>query len=73
MQRMTWEEICQCKDYRGRWVALDGCCYDHQTGRAVEGAVVDVDTDLAELCGRMQDADRTNCAIMFATEQASVA
>jgi len=66
--RMAWCEICQCKEYRGRWVALDECKYDDE-GKAAEGAVVDADEDLVELCSRMRAADRKNCAILFADDE----
>jgi hypothetical protein len=65
--RMRWCEICRCSEYRGRWVALDQCRYD-ENGRAAEGAVVDADDDLVELCSRMRETDRKNCAILFAGE-----
>lgn len=63
---MRWEEICECQKYRGRWVALHACRYDEHTGKATEGAVVDADEDLVELCSRMRMSDRKNCAILFA-------
>jgi len=66
--RLAWCEICQRSEYRGRWVALDGCRYD-DTGKAAEGEVVDADEDLVELCGRMRASDRKNCAILFADEE----
>lgn len=69
MQRMTWSEICRCEEYRGRWVALDGCSYDEATGRATEGELVDLDDDLVELCARLRDADLKNCAILFVGDQ----
>ncbi len=65
MQRMTWDEICQRDDFKGRWLALDGCRYDQATGLAAEGLVVDTDNDLVELCSRIQRSDRKNCAIVF--------
>jgi len=65
MERMKWDEICQRDDYRGRWVALDACCYDEDTGRAMEGSVVDVDDNLVELCERLRDAEQTGCAILY--------
>jgi len=66
--RMTWDEICQRDDFRGRWVALHGCRYDETTGQAAEGAVVDVDEDLAELCQRVRDSDWKNCAILYCSD-----
>lgn len=67
-QRMTWEAICQSDEFRGRWVALDECRYDEETGRATEGSVVDVDDDLVELCARMRESPWKNCAILFCSE-----
>jgi hypothetical protein len=55
---MTWDEICSRDEYRGRWVALDGCSYDETTGKATEGALVDIDDDLVELCERIRDPVR---------------
>lgn len=66
--RMTWEAICRSDEFRGRWVALDECRYDEETGRATEGSVVDVDDDLVELCARMREAPWKNCAILFCSE-----
>jgi hypothetical protein len=31
----------------------------------VEGDVVDADEDLADLCGRLREAQRSSCAILF--------
>jgi hypothetical protein len=66
VERMSWEEICRRPECRGRWVALQGCRYDEQTGKAAEGQVVDVDDDLAALCGRVRDQWK-NCAILYVT------
>ena len=63
--RLTWDEICRHDNYRGRWVALDECAYDEETGRATSGAVVDVDEDLVELCERLKESEHQNCAILF--------
>ncbi len=63
--RLTWRQICRSEDYRGRWVALDNCRYDQSTASPTEGDVVDTDEDLAELCRRMREADKTHCAILF--------
>lgn len=71
MERMNWDDICSHDDYRGRWVALDDCRYDEDSGRAIEGAVVDVDDDLVELCSRIQQSEYTNCAILFVSEDGS--
>jgi hypothetical protein len=65
-QRMTWEEICRDEALRGRWIALDDCCFDEASGRALEGLVVDADDDLAELCNRMRASQWRNCSIVFA-------
>ena len=69
MQRMTWDQICEDEGLRGRWVAMDECSFDEATGRATEGLVVDSDDDLAELCARMRDSERTNCAIVLADNE----
>ena len=55
MLRMTWSEICQSEDLRGRWIALDDCSFDESTGHAMEGLVVDSDDDLAELVDAVRD------------------
>lgn len=68
--RMTWTDICRTAQFRGRWVALCECHYDESTGKATEGAVVDVDDDLVELCSRIRASDRKNCAILFCDEAA---
>jgi hypothetical protein len=68
MERLTWEDICRREEFRGRWVALDGCRYDEGSGRAMEGSVVDVDDDLVELCTRIRESDYKNCAILFCGE-----
>jgi hypothetical protein len=67
-RRLTWREICRSADLQGRWVALDNCRYDQATAAPIEGEVVDADEDLAELCGRMREADRSRCAIVFCDE-----
>ena len=63
--RMSWNEICAHKQFRGRWVALDGCRYDDSTNQPAEGTVVDADDDLAELCSRMKKANHHFCTILF--------
>lgn len=65
METISWDEICGRAEYRGRWVALAGCRYDHVSARPLGGTVVDVDEDLVELCSRMRDTGRTSCAILF--------
>lgn len=67
--RLRWDEICSLDEFRGRWVALDECRYDEETGRATEGAVVDADDDLVALCARIRESERTNCAILFAGDE----
>jgi hypothetical protein len=63
--RMSWQEICACGQYRNRWVALDGCRYDHETKQPSEGTVIDVDDDLAELCSRMKRENQHFCTILY--------
>jgi hypothetical protein len=70
---MTWDQICGNQDFRGRWIAVEDCAYDEQTGQATEGLVVDADDDLAELCSRMRDSEWKNCAIFFADANGSLA
>jgi len=70
--RLTWRQICRSEDYRGRWVALDNCRYDQSTASPTEGDVVDTDEDLAELCRRMREADKTHCAILFCEDEVIV-
>lgn len=70
--RMTWPQIRQRNEYKGRWVALDHCRYDQRTAQPVEGVVVDADEDLVELCARIQDGDNKHCAILFCAEVAQV-
>jgi hypothetical protein len=66
MDKMSWREICESDNLRGRWVAIDDCRFDEVTGRAMEGSVVDVDDDLAELCARIRESKWKNCSIVFA-------
>jgi len=67
--RLTWPQICRSEEFRGRWVALDGCKYDPRTAQPTEGTVVDADEDLVALCSRMQDSDNRHCAILFCEER----
>jgi len=67
--RMTWPEIRQSVEYRGRWVALDQCVYDAKTAKPMEGSVVDADDDLVELCARIRTGDNKHCAILFCEEE----
>ena len=65
MEKQSWEQIKQCADYHGRWLALSNCRYDEATGQAVEGKVIDHDEELATLCSRLQEEERKSCAIVF--------
>jgi hypothetical protein len=67
--RMTWPEVRRSEQFKGLWVALDNCRYDQATRQPIEGDVVDSDDDLAALCGRMREAGRTCCAIMFCDDE----
>jgi hypothetical protein len=67
--RLTWRQICRSEDFRGRWIALDNCRYDPATVCPTEGDVVDADEDLAELCGRIREADKSHCAILFCEDE----
>jgi hypothetical protein len=69
--RLTWPQICRSNEFRGRWVALDGCKYDPRTAQPAEGTVVDADEDLAALCSRMQASDSKHLAILFCDERAT--
>ena len=66
--RLTWREICLSADYQGRWVALDNCRYERSATAPIEGDVVDADEDLATLCDRIREADRSRCSIVFCEE-----
>lgn len=63
--RMTWPQIRQSEEYRGRWVALDNCRYDAKTAQPVEGTIIDADEDLVELCTRIRQSENKHCAILF--------
>jgi hypothetical protein len=67
--RLTWPQIRQRDEYRGRWVALDDCKYDPRTAQPTEGTVVDADADLVALCSRMQASDSKHCAILFCEDR----
>lgn len=71
--RLTWRQICRSDEYQGRWVALDNCRCDPVTAAPLEGDVVDADEDLADLCGRMRQADRSRCRILFCEDDERVA
>jgi hypothetical protein len=66
--RMTWPEICRAEELLGRWVALDNVRYAQGSSQPAEADVVDADDDLADLCARMRESDRTACAILFVEE-----
>jgi hypothetical protein len=63
--RMSWPQIRQSDEYRGRWVALDNCRYDVRTAQPVEGTIIDADDDLVELCTRIRHSENKHCAILF--------
>jgi hypothetical protein len=64
VQRLSWPELCQSDEFAGRWVALDQVRYDPATSEPLEGEIVDVDDDLAELCGRLRARNRSSCRIL---------
>lgn len=66
--RMSWPQIRQSDEYRGRWVALDNCRYDARTAQPVEGTIIDADEDLVELCTRIRQSENKHCAILFCEE-----
>jgi hypothetical protein len=68
-----WSEIARSREFQGRWVALDSVRYEPGTSLPVEAEVVDWDEDLAELCARMREADRTSCTILFCEADSFVA
>jgi hypothetical protein len=63
--RVAWPLISRSAEFKGLWVALDNCRYDQSSMQPVEGDVVDADADIAELCGRLREAQRSSCAILF--------
>jgi len=67
--RMSWPQIRQSDEYRGRWVALDNCRYDARTAQPVEGTIIDADEDLVELCTRIRQSENKHCAILFCEEE----
>ena len=69
---MTWPELCRSEQFKGLWVALDNCRYDNSTLQPIEGDVVDADEELAELCGRMREAGRGSCAILYCDDEVLV-
>jgi len=66
---MAWPDICRSELYRGRWVALDNVRYDQSTSQPLEADVVDVDEDLADLCARMRESNRSSCAIRYCDDE----
>lgn len=70
--RMTWRDICRSEEFAGRWVALDNVRYVQGGSQPAEADVVDADDDLADLCARMREADRTACAILFVEDDGAV-
>jgi hypothetical protein len=66
--RMSWPQIRQNDEYRGRWVALDNCRYDARTAQPIEGVIIDSDDDLVELCTRIRQSENKHCAILFCEE-----
>ena len=69
--RRTWQEIQLDQALAGRWVALDECSCDPDTGRPVAGVVVDADENLVALCRRLQESPGLKCAIHFCDEAES--
>jgi hypothetical protein len=63
--RLSWPQISRSAEFKGLWVALDNCRYDQSSMQPVEGDVVDADEDLADLCGRLREGQRSSCAILF--------
>jgi len=63
--RLSWPQISRSAEFKGLWVALDNCRYDQSSMQPVEGDVVDSDEDLADLCGRLREGQRSSCAILF--------
>jgi hypothetical protein len=69
---MTWRDICRSEEFLGRWVALDNVRYAQGSSQPAEADIVDADEDLADLCARMREADRTACAILFVEDEPPV-
>lgn len=67
--RMSWRDICNSEQFRGRWVALDNVRYALGTSKPAEADVVDADEDLADLCSRMRESDHTSCSILFCSTE----
>lgn len=70
--RMTWRDICHSEEFLGRWVALDNVRYMQGGSQPAEADIVDADEDLADLCARMREADRTACAILFVEDDPGI-
>lgn len=63
--KSQWSDLCQSEEFQGRWIALDRVEYDGATKTPLRGEVVDSDEDIASLCARLRNADRTACAVLF--------
>lgn len=64
-RRLRWPlDAHDAMEFRGCWIALDNCHYNGGH-LPVDGEVVDSDPDLAELCGRLHDASRSKCIVLF--------
>lgn len=66
--RRAWSELRIHDGYRGRWVALADVRYDELSREPMDGVLVDVDDDLAQLCTRIQAGEHGNCQILFCGE-----
>ena len=66
-KHMTWAAICESEQFRGRWVALDGCLFD-RAHKPIEADVVDADQDLSALFERLRASARAHCDILFCEE-----
>lgn len=62
---LRWPQVSRTERFRGLWVALDNCRYDHVTRQPTEGDVVDADQNLADLCRRMRETGRSSCSVLF--------
>lgn len=62
--RARWEDLCASPEFAGRWIAVDHVRYEPGTRDPSEVEVVDVDDDIAALCGRMRAGNRTSCCVL---------
>lgn len=69
---LRWPLISRTERFRGLWLALDNCRYDHATRQPTEGDVVDSDQDLSDLCRRMRDSGRSSCAVLYCSGEVFV-